>query len=473
MTPPRDRSPDDEALPTELAIDAWTGSEGAHGAVDPRGDRWGARRESLPPSQAALPFGAPADEKDWRHKDVGYAVLLRDPDDDSMTPADRARADDAEQPIRDLVAARPGTVVLRWRPELGTTHLRRYFDDGTAQDPQIGLTTFGVAKNRLPRYVLIVGGPEAIPWSVQYALGTRHAVGRLPLTGDALANYVHALLTDWQDHPVDVQAPVLWSVDHGGGDITTLMRKTITGPLATAMQGTLARMRHLTGADATTAELATALGERHPALVVTSSHGRTGPLEQPAVMAAQLGLPVDVGLLTVPLETLDAAMPAGAVWYAQACCSAGSDGVSHYTGLLSPGTSVFATLTAVAGLGAGVAPAPLRLLGRPNPVRAVLGHVEPTFDWTLRSVQTGQSLGGDIVKALTSNAFHGAPLGLAFEDYRAGVGQLHTDWADLQQVLAAGDTSVRERLTWLRLTALDRQALVLLGDPTVTLPPLV
>jgi len=459
-------------LPPQLAIDAWTGAEAARGGVAPDGSRWGARRESIPPSQAALAFGSPADPADWAHPDVGYGVLLPDPEGDGITPAERARADDAEQPVRDLLAARPGTVVLRWRPELEDRHLRRYFEDGSSQDPLIGLTTFGVAKNRLPRYVLIVGGPDVIPWSVQYSLATRHAVGRLPLTGTALATYVHALLTGWRDHPVDVEAPVLWSVDHGGGDITTLMRQAITAPLAAAMKGTLTRMRHLTGADATATELATAMADLHPALVVTSSHGRTGPTDQPAVMAAHLGLPVDVGLLTTDLDTLDTAVPGGAVWYAQACCSAGSDGVSHYTGLLSAGTSVHATLTAVAALGATVSPAPLRLLGRTNPVRAVLGHVEPTFDWTLRSLTTGQKLGGDIVKALTTNAFHAQPLGLAFEDYRAGVGELHTAWAGARTDLAGGDTAVRDRLTWLRLTALDRQSLVLLGDPTVTLPPL-
>jgi hypothetical protein len=105
-------------------------------------------------------------------------------------------------------------------------------------------------------------------------------------------------------------------------------------------------------------------------------------------------------------------------------------------------------------------------------VRAVIGHVEPTFDWTLRVAETGQGLGHDIVSALSSNIYAGQPLGLAFADYRAGVGVLHTDWAQAQSALAGGDTSVRPTLTRLRLTALDRQSLVLLGDPTVALPAL-
>lgn len=64
------------------------------------------------------------------------------------------------------------------------------------------------------------------------------------------------------------------------------------------------------------------------------------------------------------------------------------------------------------------------------------------------------------------------PVGYAFSDYRAGVGELHSQWAALLDKLAQGLTEVRENLTRLRLSAIDRQSLVLLGDPTVTLPPL-
>lgn len=456
-------------LPGCVSINAWTGTAAAAGAVDPDGARWGARRESIPQSQAALPFGPPVDPTDWAHPDVGYGILLRDPADPAWSAADLAAALDAEEPVRRLLAARPGTVVLRWHPTLAPGHLRRHHPDGTAQDPRIGLSTFGVGRGRLPRYVAIIGGPEVIPWSVQYALSVRHAVGRIPLTGQALGTYVESLLSDWPGTQVDPGAPLLWSVDHGGGDITSLMRAVITAPLAEAMTGTLPRVRHLTGSSASGPELLAALASDSPGLVVTSSHGRTSPLDDAEAMRPGLGQPIDASFTPVDLDALVAAMPAGAVWYAQACCSAGSDGVSHYAGLLAPGTVVHATLEAVARLGPTVSPAALRLLSRERPVRAVLGHVEPTFDWTLRVPRTGQRLGADIVTALTSNAYAGEPLSHALRDYRAGVGELHTQWADRRMALEGGDPRVREELTWLRLTALDRQSLVLLGDPTVTI----
>jgi hypothetical protein len=420
-----------------------------------------------------LPFGPPVDAKDWHDPNVGYGLLLPDNDSPHLSPAAKAADEDAPEPIRELLAARPGTVVLRWRPELGSRFLRRYFLDGTNQDPVVGLSKFGSGKGLLPRYIAIIGGPDLVPWSMQYALGTRHAVGRIPLSGDALANYVKAMLSGWAEADIDVKTALMWTVDHGGGDITAEMRAVIANPLASALTPPpLASLHHLIDGRATGADLLKELAAARPGLLVTSSHGRTGPLDDPAAMRATLGLPVDVHHATVPLADLDAAIPYGAIWYAQACCSAGGDDQSHYTGLLKEGTTALGTVSAVAALGRSVAPAPLTLLGRQHPVRAVLGHVEPTFNWTLRVPETGQGLGHHIVAALSSNLYHQQPLGLTFADYRTGVGELHNQWVDCQQQLANGDTSVRETLTRLRLTALDRQSLVLLGDPTVAMPPL-
>jgi hypothetical protein len=452
-------------FPDAVAINAWREAAAA-GGLAPRARKWGAR-EGLPHSQRPLDLGELANPCDWSKDDVGYGVLLPDND---RPPDTKAAGVDAPQPVRDLLDARPGTVVLRWRADLGGRFIRRYFADGTHQDPTIGLSPYGIAKGALPRYVVIIGGPDVIPWSVQYALETRHAVGRLPLEDDALGNYIDAMLAGWLDADVDVRAPLMWTVSHPG-DITAQMRAVIASPLERKLTDPkLPRFSHLLGVGATAAALLEKLDSSRPALLVTSSHGLAeGEAE---VLRGSLGLPVDVEHNPVDLDALEASIPGGAIWYSQACCSAGGDATSHYTGLLNPGTTAFATVQAVAALGATVAPAASRLLGRANPVRAVLGHVEPTFDWTLRVAETGQGLGGYIVSALSTNLFNGQPVGYAFSDYRAGVGELHSQWAALYDKLASGQTDVREKLTRLRLSAIDRQSLVLLGDPTVMLPPL-
>ncbi|MFI6585147.1 hypothetical protein [Embleya sp. NPDC050493] len=460
-------------IPAEIRLNAWTGDEAAQATTDEEAARWGAGKRGIPRSQAVLPFGPPTDPRDWRSADVGYGILLPDSTDPNLSDAAKAAGEDADAPIRELLTARPGTVVLRWSPDLPDHLLRRYFAQGRPQEPAIGLSEFGTDRGRLPRYVVIVGGPEVIPWSVQYALGTRHLVGRIPLSGEPLARYVRALLANWSDAPARTDRALSWTVDHGPTDITALMRAVIAAPLAGCLTPPpLAQFRDLVAAEATGAALLSALTEIRPGLLATSSHGRTGPLGNPTEMRAVLGLPVDGTHTTLPLDALCGAVPGGCVWYAQACCSAGAAGESFYAGLLPVGSSAFGTVEAVASLGTMVAPAALELLGRENPVRAVLGHVEPTFSWTLQVENTGQGLGGRLVSALSTHLYAGEPLGLALAEYRADVGELHTQWARLREMLAAGDTSVRETLTRLRVSALDRQSLVLLGDPTVALPAL-
>jgi hypothetical protein len=456
----------DDDLPDTIRTDAWTGGAAAGGPLDPRARFWGALG-GLPPSQRPLDLGLPPDPTNWRSDEVGYGVLLRE----SGYPAiDKAAGRDAPAPVREILAARPGTVMLRWDPALPDGFIRRYFPDGTSQPPEL-LSAYGVGKGRLPRYVAIIGGPEQIPWSVQYALGTRRAVGRLPFDREEeLGNYVTAMLAGWPEANLDVRAPLMWTVDLPG-DITAEMRAVIANPLEEKLTDSrLPRFQHLTDGHATRTELVASLLSARPALVVTSSHGLTEG--EGDALASTLGLPVDHRHSVVTSEDLDGAIPAGAIWHAQACCSAGSEGPSKYAGLLAEGTTALGVVTSVAGLGSRVAPAAIRLLGRKHPVRAVIGHVEPTFDWTLRVAETRQGLGAEIVAALSTNLYAGQPIGHAFSDYRAGVGELHTQWVSALARRSEGDSTQRPRLTRLRLSALDRQSMVLLGDPTVTLPSL-
>jgi hypothetical protein len=63
------------------------------------------------------------------------------------------------------------------------------------------------------------------------------------------------------------------------------------------------------------------------------------------------------------------------------------------SGLLPPEGSVGRVLNGVAtAAGAMVAPLAWALLGAERPLRAFVGHVEPTFDWTLRDPRTKQPL---------------------------------------------------------------------------------
>ena len=80
----------------------------------------------------------------------------------------------------------------------------------------IGQSPDGLQRESIPRYLLIVGGPEEVPWQFQYVLNGHYATGRLHIKDDALKNYVTALRTGWTDAgTTDAKKAVVWSVNQG------------------------------------------------------------------------------------------------------------------------------------------------------------------------------------------------------------------------------------------------------------------
>ena len=130
---------------------------------------------------------------------------------------------------------------------------------------------------------------------------------------------------------------------------------------------------------------------------------------QDRIFVDQYGAPLD------PAALLAKWQPDGAIWYAHACCSAGSDDATQYADLVGDGP-VKDVLLGVASLGATVAPLPTALLGAERPLRAFVGHVEPTFDWTLRHPESKEPLTHALRTALY-DGMHRArpdPVGMAF-----------------------------------------------------------
>jgi hypothetical protein len=467
-------------FPAELAANLWTGAESPAAALDETSRKWGLKQRMAKVGKE-LAAAEPVDLREWRHPAVGWGLVL--PDDDTLPVAARATADDAPEAIRALLAARPGSPVLRYRSDVGAKFVRRYYPDGSVQD--IALSSAGqrgVAPGALPYYLLIYAGPDVIPWSFQYLLNQPCFAGRLALDGTALEHYVNALLKEWDDAGCDPHQPVVWAVDDGAGDITTLMRQAIAEPVAAQLAADSdigAGLHLLDGADATLAKLFASLATQHPGLIVSTSHGQTGPLHDLAKMAAQLGALVDREHLTLDIDALLAAwQPDGAIWYAHACCSAGCDNRNSYQGLVPAGSSLDQVLEGVAGLGAQIAPLPQRLLGAAKPLRAFVGHVEPTFDWTLRQPETGQILAGATVEAIypRMHRVRPEPVGMAFNPGYKVVGELFQQWQQLTGQFAASTPERRDFIRLMtasaQLAALDRQSLVILGDPTVALPAL-
>jgi hypothetical protein len=459
--------------PQELRVNAWTGDSSPEQTLPPR-TPWAQVEQFVGRSQWLAP-AAPVDPRKWWHPEVGWGLVL--PDDDSLVDTAKARGEDAPPAIQKLLQSRPNSPVLRYRKELQQGYLRRYYADGTAkQDLSAQAPVPGIGPGRMPQYLLIYAPPEKIPWAVQYALNMSTFVGRLDLTGAALDHYVSALIKDWADQSADPRAPLVWSSDYGTPDITWLMARAVAGKLWDKYQqdSDLGHRLRLDGDAATGNALAAALSERKPAFVVTTSHGMTGRLDDKTVLDVQLGSPVDVQRTTLRFDQLQDWNPSGAIWYSHACCSAGSDRESRYQGLL-PDDGAIATMlkNVAAAAGARTAPLPRALLGAEKPLRAFLGHVEPTFDWTLRDPQNNQVVTHVLQKALYDNIYRQdvrTPIGFALQDVYKEAGAFYGSWQKVVNGINENVPGMRDWALYRQLVAMDRQTLVILGDPTVSLP---
>jgi hypothetical protein len=193
-------------LPQSLIINANVGHQGARARPSPEIKRW-LLGNAPPKIRAFLKAPPKADPKDWRDPRVGWGLVL--PHNPNVPREKLSTAEDAPEPIQALVKDRgqdgQPAVVLRYKQGTGRIgFLRR---DGA--DLPVSQSTFGTGTAAIPRYLLIYGTPEQIPWEEQYALNATRAVGRLALTGTALENYVQALMTNWKDATANQDAALV------------------------------------------------------------------------------------------------------------------------------------------------------------------------------------------------------------------------------------------------------------------------
>lgn len=459
-------------FPAEIQINAWCDGDVRGKIADDLLEH--ILKPDLVAEGTKLPLEKPS-LKNWRDPSVGWGLVL--PENTALEPALRATSIDACKPIRDLHADRGGPV-FRVGPDWQPGYLRRYNPDGTPQDVSLASGRFGNEPNAIPRYLLIVGAPDVIPWDVQYNLHHERYVGRLDLDEVGLRHYVKALLQGFANRSPQKAHSLVWSVDHGRSDITHLMRRTVGRPLHKLFAGDdnaalASGARYLSKADATHRGLARAIAAHRPSLIVTTSHGATAPINDAAMMRDALGLMVDAQKTVLDPGLLGGeSRPSGAVWFAQACCSAGATSKSGYDGILDPSSKADRVLRAVAACGDISSPLPRALLGARDPLAAFVGHVEPTFDWTLKDNNTGQCLTTPLLDTFYQELFTGRPIGMAMTPIRATGSTLIQNFDQYQERLVNDDDeTVNGLLLSTKLTARDTRSIVLLGDPTVTVYP--
>jgi hypothetical protein len=338
----------------------------------------------------------------------------------------------------------------------------------------------------VPYYVLLVGGPDSIPFDFQFLLDVDYAVGRLAFDNeDDYGRYVQAVVAYETDGVVaNGRELVFWGTRHDGDPATELSSDDLVRPLfkgvpagAGAAIPPIAdkmkfKARCLVGdGEATKANLLEVLHSRTqkpPSFLFTASHGMGWPKGDARQRAGQGGLLCQDWpgfgrikpdhYLTAKEVEADARLQ-GLVAFVFACYGAGTPRHDPFLRKPEGGPVEVADAPFVSALGQ-------RLLG--GGALAVIGHVERAWGYSIQPPGIGPQVRP--FWNLMGRILGGEPVGHATMDFSQ---RFATASADLLNklaptqpgALAATDASLV--LSWIDRN--DAMNYVVLGDPAVRL----
>lgn len=370
-----------------------------------------------------------------------------------------------EEALSELVEYRQsqaGWLFQRFSRQAGETSRRFLARHGVGPgvvDPEI-----------VPYHLLVVGGPEEIPFSFQYQLGLGYSVGRLAF--DEVEDYRRYTRHVVEAETRGVRLPRVVSLFGVEGDATTQRTaRQLIVPLSERL-GRRAedwQIRLVLRQEATKDRLRALLGGGEtPGLLVTSSHGVAYDRDDPRQEARQGGLlcrewpgfeePVAVapdhvfcGEDVPPDVDLR-----GLFAFLFACYGVGTPRENDF--VHESGPPEIAPRPFVARL-------PQRLLRQG--ALGVIGHVDRawtcTFSWTEKGGQI-QTPATVLEQLLVG---HRAGHAVSFFGHRHAelAGQLHEVWQELFRHGAPGDDKPSAFLAWLWTATNDARNMILLGDP--------
>jgi hypothetical protein len=243
-----------------------------------------------------------------------------------------------------------------------------------------------LTNQKVPGYVLIVGGPEQVPFGFQSLMDSVASVGRLDFERiEDLGVYVDKLLRlEAAPDPIVEREALFFATDGGLEDPTYFSRKYMAEPLAAHVRDEHKfKTTEIMGEEATKANLLKALKQTRAGLVYTASHGLGATSETMAVQTRYNGAiccqsdgPLTLDhLLSADDIPLSEPILEGAVVFQFACFGYGTPAVSEYAHWMpetSGKTEQLAERDFIAAL-------PKRLLAHPRGPIAFIGHLDTAF----------------------------------------------------------------------------------------------
>ncbi|MBI1299935.1 hypothetical protein GC175_33850 [bacterium] len=236
---------------------------------------------------------------------------------------------------------------------------------------------------RTPQYVMLVGGPERIPFGLQAILDISAKVGRIAFDSlDELQQYVDKLIRiETAAVPLVRDDILMFAPDAGPTDATYFSREYMVKPLSEHICQEIGfSTRSLMAHEATRARLEQALGDGSPALVYTASHG-LGAMSEPdeiqrrfngAIVCQHEGPLRREDLFAAEDVPSDQPFLEGSVFFQFACFSYGTPAQSDYAHWIDNVPKQYTQDDFIGAL-------PKKLLAHPRGPIAFIGHLDTAW----------------------------------------------------------------------------------------------
>jgi hypothetical protein len=385
--------------------------------------------------------------------------------------------------------------LLDWRQEQATRQDERFFRtlDYRAGESKTDFLTRHKAPSsgqvnpeRMSYYLLLVGGPEAIPYKVQYQLDVQHAVGRVVFdTPDEYAAYAHSVVEAEKRALNLPRRAVFFGVANPDDRATQLSAKELILPLADELVADQKKanwpvdnrweIETIQGDEATKARLGQILskGQTPPAFLFTASHGMAFPLNNPRQLPHQgallcqdwpgpmagRGKPIPEDYYFSGDDLGEDSRLAGLIAFHFACYGAGTPQLDEFYRAANKAQAQIAPQDFVARL-------PRRMLAHPKGgALAAVGHVERAWGYSFMDTRAGRQT--EVFKSALQLLMKGAPLGLALEGFNERYAELASDLTSKIEDKEAGKTVDDLDLANSWTSHNDARNYVILGDPAV------
>ncbi len=326
-----------------------------------------------------------------------------------------------------------------------------------------------------PYYLLIVGGPDQIPFSFQYQLDVDYAVGRIHFDCvEDYAQYAASVVAVEGDGFRRPRNAVFFGVRNGIDDSTTRTSTNLVAPLKTSLEKDQPtwQVDTIEPTEATKARLAQLMGgDQTPAFLFAACHGSVFQRGDPRQLAGMGSLVCADWQAPEPPrpkpgdwfggdDILRDANLKGLVAFLFACFGAGTPHKNDFVYMGENEPAVLADKPFVSYLAK-------RLLAHPKGgALAVVGHVDRAWTYSFESPHGAPQL--DAFQSCLTRLMEGHPVGSAMESFNHRYANLSVELLDmLTKASVSPVNETKLAVEWACHN--DARDYVIIGDPAVRL----